>query len=275
MEFDNQVVSLLAMAAVLFGSGLVAGFAGGLLGVGGGIVLVPVLFQVFTFLGVDESVRMQLAAGTSLATIIPTSIRSALAHHKKGAIDIALLRTWVPMVLVGVLSGILIARFASSDVLSGVFAVVALLVALNLGLSREGFHIASRLPRGPVGQIIPLFIGSLSSLMGIGGGTIGVPLLTLFNYPIRLAVATGAALGLIISVPGTVGFVIAGLGAGVDLPGTLGYVNVLGFAAIIPATMWMAPKGARMAHSIPPRVLRMVFGTFLLVTSLRMSYSLI
>ncbi|PWG64882.1 sulfite exporter TauE/SafE family protein [Spiribacter halobius] len=272
-QYDPAWLAGLAGALVL--TGVVAGVLAGLLGVGGGIVIVPVLYHLFTLLELDPAVRMHLAVGTSLATIIPTSIISARAHYRKGGLDPALLRSLGPAVLVGALIGGLAGSAVDGAVLSAVFAVVALLVAANMALRPEGSALAADLPRGVGRAAIGMVIGGLSAIMGIGGGTLSVPVLSAFNYPIRRAVGTASALGLIIAVPGSIGFIAAGIGEPLRPPASIGYVNLIGFALIVPLTMRMAPVGARLAHTINPRRLRFAFAIFLAATSARMFYDLL
>ncbi|HWM27407.1 MAG TPA: sulfite exporter TauE/SafE family protein [Woeseiaceae bacterium] len=253
-------------------TGGVGGVLAGLLGIGGGIVIVPVLEAALTYLGVDQAIRMHVAVATSLATIIPTSIASSRAHHRRHAVDTGLVRRWAIFVLFGALAGSVIASRVHSDVLSAVFAVVALLVAIKMMLPLEGRTIASDVPKGILVPIIPTGIGAISSMMGIGGGTLSVATLTLFNQPIHRAVGTAALFGLAISLPGTAGFIIAGLDDPRLPPGSLGYVNLLGFVLISPMTFLTAPLGAAIAHSLSRRHLSLLFGLFLVIVSLRMFY---
>lgn len=258
--------------ALLF-TGACAGVLAGLLGVGGGIVIVPVLYNLFPMLGIEESVRMHLAVGTSLATIIPTSIMSARAHHAKGGVDVDLLKAWGPAIFVGVLVGALVAASVKGDVLTLIFAVVAIIVAVHMAFKKDGVNIAEALPTGWLNRAIAFVIGGFSVVMGIGGGTLSVPILTSFNYPIRKAVGTAAAIGLIIALPGTISFILSGVGEPDLPPWSLGYMNLLGFACIVPATMLAAPQGAKLAHAINPTRLRQVFAFFLFLTSMRMFYT--
>lgn len=268
------IMSFLPFAVALLATGCLAGVLAGLLGVGGGIVIVPVLYLLFPLLGVHDSVIMHLAVGTSLSTIIPTSIMSARTHYQKGGLDVALLKTLIPGIVTGVIVGTMLGTRAGGMILTGIFGGVALLVSLHMALSREGFHMAESLPvkqlvRFPMG----IFIGAVSVVMGIGGGTLSVPLLSLFNVPIRKAVGTASAIGIIIAVPGSIGFILSGLG-NPELPAfSLGYANFLGFILIVPATMFTAPIGARLAHSIDPKMLRKAFAFFLFLTSAKMLYS--
>jgi len=277
LEFLEQhsIAWLIGLVAALMVTGLVAGLLAGLLGVGGGIVIVPVLYHLFTLLGVDEAVKMHVAVGTSLATIIPTSIISARAHAAKGSLDRELLRALGPALLVGVLIGTWLSGYLRGTTLTAIFAVIALLVAANMAFRRNGLTLADQLPVRPVRDLIGAFIGGFSTLMGIGGGTLSVPILAAFNYPMHRAVGTASAIGLLISVPGALGFLLHGMDTPGRPPLTLGYVNLIGFALIVPMTMVMAPRGARLAHAINADRLRQAFALFLFLTSLRMLYGLL
>jgi uncharacterized membrane protein YfcA len=270
---DPDSLALLVLALVA--TGAFSGFLAGLLGVGGGIVIVPVLFHIFDTFNVDPSIRMQVAVGTSLATIIPTSIVSARSHLRKGAVDKKLLRLLAPTVFVGVIIGTLLAGLVSSQVLTIVFATVALVVSINMALGPGAIVIGKTLP-GPVGVgAIGTAIGTLSAMMGIGGGTLTVPTLALFSYPIHTAVGTASALGLVIAVPGAIGFALLGHGYGALPPFSLGYVNWAGFLAIVPTSIFTAPWGAKVAHAISRIWLSRAFALFLGLTSLKLFVGLI
>ncbi len=258
------------LAAMMLLTGAVGGVIAGMLGVGGGIVIVPVLDLVLAALGVDGSVRMHVTVATSLATIVPTAISSSRAHRARGAVDADQLRRWGAAIFLGSIAGVLIASRVSGDVLSAVFGTVALIVAIKMLLPLEGKHLAEAIPGGPGGQIIPFGIGGISSMMGIGGGTLSVPVMTLFNFPIHRAVGTAALFGLMISAPATVAFVATGWNVPGLPPGSLGYVNLIGLAIIGPATFVTAPLGARIAHALSRRQLGILFGLFLAVVAVRM-----
>ena len=261
------------IAALIVGmllTGIAGGVLAGLLGVGGGIVIVPVLEGVLELLGVDASVRMHIAVATSLAVIVPTSIASSRAHHKRGSVDIDLAKRWLPFIFIGAIIGIGVASQVQGHVLTAVFAGVALLVALKMLLPLDNFSLASEVPRGPAAEIMPTTIGTVSTMMGIGGGTLSVPILTLLSEPIHRAVGTAALFGLLISIPGTLGFMWSGFGNELLPAGSLGYVNVIGFALIAPTTVLAAPLGAHIAHALSRRQLSIVFGCFLLLVSVRM-----
>jgi uncharacterized protein len=275
MEFMQDPLWLAALAVAMAATGLVSGTLAGLLGVGGGIVIVPVLFNVLPLFGIPEAVQMKLAVGTSLATIIPTSIQSARKHFAKGTMDVALLRSLAPSIATGVLLGTALAVWLRGDALTLVFALVASAVAVNMAVTGAGWRLRESFPAGAPRHGIGGFIGTVSAMMGIGGGTVGVPILSAFGAPMRAAVATASAFGIIIAIPATIGFVWAGWGNAMLPPFSLGYVNLIGVALIVPTSMLAAPWGVKLAHSIPPLLLKRLFAAFLAVTSLRMIWSLV
>ncbi len=260
------------LAAAMLATGCVAGVLAGLFGIGGGIVMVPVLESALGVLGVDPAIRMHVAVATSLATIIPTSISSARAHHRRGAVDLDIVRRWAIFVLLGALLGAWIASQLHSRVLALIFASLALLVALKMIFMADSRNLTDDIPRGPWVPVIPAFIGCASSMMGIGGGTFSVMTLTLFNQPIHRAVGTAALFGLVISLPGTIGFVITGFNDARVPVGNLGYVSLIGLALIAPASVLTAPLGAKLAHAFSARRLSLMFGAFLIVAAARLFY---
>jgi uncharacterized membrane protein YfcA len=274
MEHLTDPLWLLALAGAMAATGLVSGVLAGLLGVGGGIVIVPLLFHVFPLFGIPESIQMKVAVATSLATIVPTSIQSARKHHATGQMDVALLRSIWLAILAGVVLGTFLAVHVRGEGLTAVFATVAMLVALNMGFTGIDFKIADRVPGGAPRQALGIAIGAISAMMGIGGGTLGVPILSMFGHPIRAAVATASAFGLIISIPATIGFIWGGISDPLRPPFSLGYVNLIGFAVIAPTSILATPWGVRLAHTIPPLWLKRAFALFLFATSLRMFASL-
>ena len=262
----------LILGVAMLVTGAVAGVLAGLFGIGGGIVIVPVLETALGLAGVDPAIRMHVAVGTSLATIIPTSVSSARAHHSRRSVDVDIVKRWAVFVLAGALLGAWIASRVHSDVLAMVFASLALLVAIKMLLFPDSRNLTDAVPRGPLVTVIPVSIGCFSSMMGIGGGTFSVMTLTLFNEPIHRAVGTAALFGLVISLPGMLGFIAAGWADPRLPPGSLGYVSLVGFACIAPATVLAAPLGARIAHGFSARRLNMLFGAFLILASLRLFY---
>lgn len=266
---------LIVLAVGLMVTGGIAGVLAGLLGVGGGIVIVPVLFLLFDALDIPSQVAMHLAVGTSLSTIIPTSISSARSHHKRGAIDAQLLKTWAPLIFVGALFGGILAKYLSSSFLTLFFGVIAMLVAINMALPKK-LVLADRLPDGLIARgAVPMGIGTFSSLMGIGGGTLSVPILTAFSFPVHRAVGTAAAFGLVIAIPATAGFIWAGLGEPLRPPYSLGYISVPAAVLLFCVSVFTAPLGSKLAHSLNPERLKQLFALFLFLTSLRMLWSVI
>ena len=268
MAFTASQLALLC--ATLLAAGLVAGVLGGLLGVGGGIVVVPVLYHGFSQLGVDPDVRTHVAVATSLSTVAVTALRSARSHHAHGAVDTAILSSWGPAVVAGSIAGTAVVAALHGRALAGVFGTIALIVAVHMALGRETWRIAAAPPTGVARLPIAGAVGFVSVMMGLGGGTVGVPTLTLFGVPIHLAVGTAAGLGAAIAVPGALGLALAGIGVPGRPPGCIGYLNVVGFALIAPATWLAAPLGARWAHSISRTALRRGFAAFLTLSALRM-----
>lgn len=252
-------------------TGAVGGVLAGLLGIGGGIVIVPMLEFALSFVGVDAAVRMHIAVATSLATIIPTSMASARAHHLRAAIDFSTIRYWSAWIVVGAIAGIFIAANVGAEFLAAVFAVVALAVAIRMGLPLDDKTLRNDIPRGVFGPVIPVTIGSVSTLMGIGGGTLSVSAMTLSGKPIHLAVGTASLFGLVIAIPATLGYVVAGWNNALLPAASLGYVNLIGFAAIAPTTVLFAPLGARIAHALARRTLSALFGLFLFIVAVRMA----
>ncbi len=260
------------LAAAMLASGCVAGVLAGVFGIGGGVVIVPVLEFALSHANVDPSIRMHVAVATSLAIIIPTSLSSARAHHSRQAVDVTIVKRWAVFVLIGALLGSWLASQMSSAGLALVFAVFATLVAGKMILLPESRNLTSDVPRGPLISLLPTSIGCLSSMMGIGGGTFSVMALTLFNQPIHRAVGTAALLGLVISLPGTIGFIVTGWNDPRVPAGSIGYVSIIGFLLIAPATALCAPLGAKIAHSFSQKKLSMLFGGFLLLAAARMFY---
>lgn len=262
----------LILGVAMLATGVVAGVLAGLFGIGGGIVIVPVLETALGFVGVDPAIRMHVAVGTSLATIVPTSISSARAHQKRNAVDVGLVHRWGVFVLIGALLGAWIASQVHSDVLAIVFATLAMLMAVKKVFFPDSRNLTDEIPGGPVMPVSLVLIGAFSSMMGIGGGLFTVMTLTLFGVAIHRAVGTAALFGLFIAVPGMLGFVAAGWGDPRIPAGSIGFVSLLGFACIAPVTVLAAPLGARIAHALSAKHLNMAFGAFLVIASVRLFY---
>lgn len=271
-SYDLQ--SLITLAISLLGVGAIAGVLAGLLGVGGGIVIVPVLFLLFDALDVPQAIAMHLAVGTSLCTIIPTSISSARAHNKRGSIDTALLRSWAPLIFCGALVGGLMSKFLDSGALTAIFGVIALGVSINMAIPKT-LVISTALPAGAIGKATPLGIGGFSALMGIGGGTLSVPILSAFSFPVHRAVGTASAFGLVIAVPAVLGFIWSGWAVAERPPLSLGYVNLPAAVLIFSMSVFTAPFGSRIAHSLNPAHLKRAFALFLFLTAIRMLWAVL
>lgn len=261
---------LIAMAALLVVIGGFAGVLAGLLGVGGGIILVPAFYYAFQTLGYDGPQVMQICLATSLATIIVTSTRSVLSHNRKRAVDWEILRGWAPGIVVGAVLGMLAAASLRSSTLQGIFGVLGLIVALYLGFGRQHWRLGEAMPRGAARAAMSPALGFLSVLMGIGGGSFGVPIMSLYGTPIHRAVATAAGFGVIIAVPSVIGFLFLRVDAALRPPLTIGAVNLVAFAIVITMTMITAPLGAKLAHATDPKLLRRVFALFLGLVALNM-----
>jgi uncharacterized protein len=279
---DISLTEVILLAAALLAAGAITGIFAGLFGVGGGAIAVPVFYELFRLAGVPEEVRMPLCVGTSLAIIIPTSIRSFNAHRSKGAVDMTILKRWVVPVVAGVVVGSVIARYAPADLFKAVFVIVAGLSAIRLLFAKDKWRISSELPSPVIVSVYGWIIGVASALMGVGGGVLSNLFMTFYSRPVHQAVATSSGLGVLISIPGAIGYAYAGWPqaarfpevAALQPPFALGFVSLLGFALFIPMSTWTAPLGARLAHRLSPRHLEMAFGLFLLAVCVRFAVSL-
>ncbi|KPP88008.1 MAG: putative permease [Rhodobacteraceae bacterium HLUCCA08] len=263
-----EIGLLIGLGAMLLAIGAVAGVLAGLLGVGGGIVLVPSFFYAFSVLGYEGPQLMQMCLATSLATIIVTSVRSVLAHDRRGAVDWAILRGWAPGIAIGAVLGVLVATQLRSATLQAIFGGLAAVVGLYMLLGRAHWQIAPQMPTGPLRAVLSPLVGLLSVLMGIGGGSFGVPLMSLHGVAIHRAVATAAGFGVIIAVPSVAGFLLVTVAPAP--PWSIGAVNLIAFALIVAMTLITAPIGARLAHAMDPKPLKRVFGAFLILVALNM-----
>ncbi len=258
------------LVAVLSAAGLLAGLTGGMLGIGGGIVMVPVFFEILHQGGVSQDVAMHMAVGTSLATIVFNSLRSAAAHNKRGALDWPILRRYGPAVFIGAALGAILAAFIGEAGLKAFFGIVATLFAIYIAFAPLRWVLAPQIPNHVLSHLSAATLGCVSALMGIGGGTLGVTAMTLCGVAIHRAVATGAGLGVLIGVPAALGFLLLGL-ADPDLPPlSIGYVSWGALLILAPTSILAAPWGAQIAHALPVRTLRIVFGIFLAASGLRM-----
>jgi uncharacterized membrane protein YfcA len=275
MLLGVPITELLWLAIAVVIAGLITGILAGLFGIGGGAIIVPVLYEVFRLLGVPEEVRMQLCVGTSIAIIVPTAIRSYLAHREKGLVLPGVIRAWTAPAVVGVVCGAVIAAFAPAGVFKISFIVVATFIAIKFLFAGDRWNLGSELP-GPMAMRLYGFgIGLGSSLMGVSGGSLSNIALTLYGKPLHNAVATSAGLGVPITIVGTLGYIAAGLPYEALLPPlSLGFVSLIGLAVMAPVSTLTAPYGARLAHRLSRRTLEIAFAIFLLLVSLRFLISL-
>jgi uncharacterized membrane protein YfcA len=278
-----NVSEVLELAILLVAVGALAGFLAGVFGIGGGAILVPVFYECFRLAGVPLEVRMPLCVGTSLAIIIPTSIRSYRAHHARGAIDMEILRAWWLPVLIGVLAGSVIARYAPERLFKIVFLVVAWFAAARLLSAREDWKLGDDLPKGPLMRFFGLCVGLLATLMGVGGGLFANLLMTFYGRPIHQGVATSSALAVLISIPGAIGYVYAGWPvaahypdvAALQFPFAFGYVSLIGAVLVMPTSLLIAPLGVRAAHAMSKKTLERAFGSYMLIVGTRFAISLL
>ena len=278
-----DVRELIELALLLIGVGALSGFLAGPFGIGGGAVLVPVFYECFRLAGVPVEVRMPLCIGTSLAVIIPTSVRSARAHYLRGAVDMDVLKSWWLTILIGVITGSVIARYAPERVFKYVFVAVAWSATFRLWFARKGWNLGEDMPKGFLMRAYGFFVGLLSTLMGIGGGLFSNLLMTFYNRSIHQAVATSSALAVLISIPGAIGYVYAGWPVAARFPAVtvlqaplaFGYVSLIGALLVMPMSLRTAPLGVRVAHALSKRVLEIAFGLYLFIVGGRFVVSLI
>ncbi len=268
-------VAAATLLGLLLLAGGITGLLAGLFGIGGGTITVPVLYQMFLFLDVAAGEAMKLAVGTSLAVILPTSLRSFATHWRHGAVNRDLLRAFVLPVLLGVILGSVLVAVVAGSVLKAVFAVICALVAFRILFLRQDWQLAATLPGQPLLSVYGTGIGLFSTLMGIGGGMLNNLFMTFHGRSIHEAVATSSGLGFLIALPGTLGFIWAGWGMEGLPPLSLGYVSLPGVLAVIPASLALAPMGARLAHRLRRERLERLFGLFLLFVALRFFYGLL
>ncbi len=262
------------MIAALAGAGIVAGFLSGLFGIGGGSVLVPVLYTAMGAAGVPEDVRMQVTLGTSFGVIGPTGYRSYLAQRARNAVDMAALKRLAPAVFLGVIAGVGIASNLTGASLRWVWVIAAIVMSAKLALGRDDWRLGDALPPSRAIEIAAFLIGVLSALMSIGGGLFMVSLLMVFGFPVLAAVATSSGFGPIIAVTGLAGFIWAGWGAAGLPPGSLGYVNIPAALLMLPTSIAFAPLGVRVGHGLPKRSLELAFAAFLALVAVKFLWTL-
>jgi uncharacterized protein len=276
MFLDVPVSELAWLAGAIVASGVVTGILAGLFGIGGGAVIVPALYEVFRILGVPEEIRMQLCIGTSLAIIVPTTIRSYLAHRERGEGIREVVRMWAVPAVIGVAVGALLAAFAPGVVFKIAFVVIVSLIAIKLLFGRESWRLADDLPGRPTMTFYGFLVGLASSMLGISGGSVSNTILMLYCRPIHNTVAISAGLGVPIAIAGTVGYALAGLRYQTQLPPlSIGFVSIIGLVLMAPVSSFVAAYGARLAHALSRRRLEIAFGLFLLLVAARFAISLV
>lgn len=274
--FGIPLGELAMLAALIVIGGLVTGLLAGLFGVGGGGVIVPVLYEIFRLLHVSDDVRMQLCVGTSLAIIIPTSIRSFRAHQARGKLPTEILRIWALPVAAGVIVGGVTAAFAPASVFKAAFVVIAIVIGAKFFFGKESWRFGNELPGRLAMWGYGLIIGLYSALMGVGGGSVSSAILTMYGQPIHAAVGIAAGIGVLISIVGAAGFILAGLPHQALLPPlSIGFVSLIGVVLMAPISAFAAPYGARLAHAMPKRRLEIAFGIFLWLIAVRFIFSLL
>jgi len=275
MLSDPLIGELVWLIPILAAGGVVTGLLAGLFGIGGGGIIVPVLYELFAVIGVDEAHRIQLALGTSLAIIIPTSLRSFIDHRKRGAVDMGILRSWSPWILLGTVFGSLVAAYAPSVVLRTIYAVVMFLMGTRMLAARDDWRIGERMPGQPIEAVLAVLTGMIAMLLGVSGGSYLTMVMVLYGRPIHNAVATAAGVGVIVSVPAVVGYMWGGWSVAGLPEGSLGYVNVVACALVIPTSVLTAPLGVRIAHGLSRKSLERAFGVFMLAVAVRFTLSLV
>jgi uncharacterized membrane protein YfcA len=267
----HDITLVAQMCALLLVVGGFAGLLAGLLGVGGGVVLVPAFYYAFDTLGLGGDTLMQVCVATSLATIVVTSARSVLSHNRQGAVEWPILKGWATGIVIGAVLGTLVVAQLRTQTLQLIFAVLGLCVAAYLGIGKSQWRLGEAMPKGIKRAIVSPLIGFLSVLVGIGGGSMGVPLMTLYGVPMHRAVATAAGFGFLIAAPSVLGFLLLATEATRAIPFTIGSVNYAAVLLVISMTLLTAPLGARLAHRTDAVRLRRIFAGFVAVVALNMA----
>lgn len=254
----------LPLVIIFLAGGLTSGFLAGLLGVGGGAILVPILYEAFSFIGVDESVRMHMVLGTSFAVIAPTTFRSAYVHWSKNAVEKLLLTRLAPWVSGGALLGVAMAGYFQTKILIWIWVVGSGLMAAKIGFGSSDLKLGNNISYSLGFKISSLLIGTLSALLSIGGGMFFVSLFRLYSVPMLTSIATSAGLGTFVAFPSVFAYMLAGIGVDHVPAFSIGYVNPLAAALIIPTSLYAVPWGVNLAHSISHRKLEILFAVYLI-----------
>jgi uncharacterized membrane protein YfcA len=276
MLLGYPIGEIVLLALWIAGAGILVGILAGLFGIGGGAIIVPVLYEVFRALEVPEDVRMQMCIGTSLAIIIPTTLRSYLGHKKKGAVISDVVRVWVLPAVAGVAIGSVIASFAPAAVFKIAFIIFISFISIKMLFGSDRWNLGSELPGRVLLAFYGFITGLFSSLVGVSGGSLSNAVLTMYGQLMQRAVATSAGIGVPITIAGTLGYMVAGWSHMAQLPPlSIGFVSLIGFALMAPVSSYTASYGVRLAHWLPRRKLEIGFGYFLILVALRFIVSLI
>jgi uncharacterized membrane protein YfcA len=276
MVLGYPIGEIALLALWIVAAGIVVGILAGLFGIGGGAIIVPVLYEVFRALGVPEEIRMQLCIGTSLAIIVPTTISAFLGHRKKGAVNMEVVRTWGLPAVVGVAIGSVAAAYAPSSLFKIVFVVFAAFIAARMLLGNERWNLGNDLPSRKLLGLYGFITGLFASMVGVSGGAVSNAVLTLYGQPMQRAVAISAGIGVPITIAGTIGYMLAGWRHMAVLPPlSIGFVSLIGVVLMAPVSSFTTRYGVRFAHWLPRRKLEIGFGIFLALASLRFLISLL
>jgi len=266
---QNQIIFILTVMAV---SAVVTGFMAGFFGIGGGLIMVPILFYIFSFAGIEQAFTMHLALGTSFSIIIPTSIISTMTHMKFKAVDFSIVKTFGVFVAIGVVFGTVFAVSLKTSSLVLFFSVMTMLFSLYFLTAKEKINPKPRKINLIYRVICGFLSGFLSAPMGIAGGVINTPVLKMFGYPIKVAIGCSAAVGFIIALIGAIGFAISGSYLNINVPLSLGFINIPTFLIFVPITMFMAKIGAKTVHKFDKRLIGKLFGIYLFIVSCKLFY---
>ncbi len=276
MLLGYPIGEIVWLAFWIAAAGIIVGILAGLFGIGGGAVIVPVLYEVFRALNVPEDIRMQMCIGTSLAIIVPTTVRSYLGHKKKGAVIPQVVRIWALPAIIGVAIGSVTAAYAPAGVFKTAFVIFALFISTRMFFGGDRWNLGNELPRSGILWVFGFITGLFSSLVGVSGGAVSNAVLTLYGQPMQRAVATSAGVGVPITIAGTIGYILAGLRHTAELPPlSIGFVSLIGFVLMAPVSSYTATYGVQLAHWMPRRNLEIAFGILLLAVALRFLVSLL
>jgi len=265
----NQIIFILTTMAL---SAVVVGFMAGFFGIGGGLMIVPILFYIFSFIGIEKEFVMHMAVGTSFLIIIPNSIISTITHMKFKAVDFSLVKSFGVFVVIGVIIGTIFAVSLKTSALILFFSIMTMIFAIYFLIEKKKIHTTPRKINLIYRVILGFLSGFLSAPMGIGGGVYNTPIFKMFNYPINVAIGSSAAIGFLISLVGSIGFASSGNHLNIDVPLTIGFLNLPAFLIFVPITTFMAKVGAESVHKFDKKLIGKIFGIYLFIVSCRLFY---